>query len=160
MNSRPRAFARPIIFALLTVLAAFTLPELRSVRAQDSNLIAYFGRTVAGVGDNVLVGAPDNYSAPFYGAAYLFDNNGNLLTSLHGQSDWGGFGGSVTVFGNSILVGAPFTTWAGKFWCGGNIHLRHHGKPSPNTSSIHDSGSTATVHRVRLYLRSRIAGLQ
>ena len=118
MNSRPRAFARPIIFALLTVLAAFTLPELRSVRAQDSNPIAYFGRTVAGVGDNVLVGAPDNYSAPFYGAAYLFDNNGNLLTSLHGQSDWGGFGGSVTGFGNSILVGAPFTTWAGKFQAG------------------------------------------
>jgi len=118
MKYDPRVFGRPVIIVLLTFLAVFTLPEFRSVRAQEPNPIAYFGRTVAGVGDNILVGAPNNFSAPYYGAAYLFDDNGNLLTAVHGQSDWGGFGGSVTGFGNTILVGAPFTTWDGKFQAG------------------------------------------
>ena len=133
---------------LLTFLAAFTLPEFRSVRAEQSNPMALFGRTVAGVGDNILVGAPNNYSAPYYGAAYLFDNNGNLLTAVHGPSDWGGFGGSVTGSGNRILVGAPFTTWDGEFEAGAAYLYDTNGSlisaihdPNPNSRGIGHFGS-------------------
>ncbi|MEE8451772.1 MAG: Ig-like domain-containing protein [Thermoguttaceae bacterium] len=69
-----------------------------------------FGRAVAGVGDNVLVGARyDDTSAEDSGAAYLFDaTTGRLLqTFLNPSADKGDeFGYSVAAVGDKVLIGA------------------------------------------------------
>src|SRR5438132_1294212 len=70
------------------------------------------------VGVITLVRAPNESSDSYYGAAYLLDENGNLLTAVHGQRDWGGFGCSVTCFATTILVEAPLTAWDGNFQAG------------------------------------------
>ena len=69
-----------------------------------------FGYSVAGVGNNVLVGAlHDNTAASNSGAAYLFDGTtGQLLQTFlkPAPSSFGMFGSSVAAFGNNVLVGA------------------------------------------------------
>ncbi len=72
----------------------------------------YFGWSVAAVGGNVLIGAPnDDAGAPDAGAAYLFDaNTGALLQTFLNPtpalSD--GFGVSVAAVGSNVLIGAYF----------------------------------------------------
>ena len=70
-----------------------------------------FGWSLAGVGDNVLVGAPfDGTVGSDAGAAYLFDaNNGALLHTFLNPSPSANdfFGWSVGGEGVSIIVGAP-----------------------------------------------------
>ena len=70
-----------------------------------------FGFSVAGVGTNVLVGAPkDNTGANDAGAAYLFDGSTGalLLTFLNPTPEaFDRFGWSVAGVGTNVLVGAP-----------------------------------------------------
>jgi hypothetical protein len=70
-----------------------------------------FGYSIAGVGNNVLVGAPYRAVGGFAnaGVAYLFDLNGNLLTTYLNPipSGSGTFGLSVATVGNNVLIGAP-----------------------------------------------------
>jgi filamentous hemagglutinin family protein len=70
-----------------------------------------FGVSVAGVGNNLLIGAPRNTVNGVLdaGAAYLFNPGGELLTTFNnptpGQFDT--FGRTVAGVGNNILIGAP-----------------------------------------------------
>jgi len=70
-----------------------------------------FGWSVAGVGNNVLVGAPlDNTGAISAGSAYLFNGaTGTLLRTFNNPTpaDDDNFGISVASVGNNILVGSP-----------------------------------------------------
>ena len=70
----------------------------------------YFGYSVAGVGNNVLVGALyDDTGATDAGAAYLFDGTtGALLKTFQKLTPAADdlFGGSVAGVGNNVLVGA------------------------------------------------------
>lgn len=70
-----------------------------------------FGFSVATVGNNVLIGAPEeDTGAIAAGAVYLFDGNtGQLLNTFRKPNPSGGdrFGFSVAAIGNTILIGAP-----------------------------------------------------
>ncbi|MBM4034087.1 MAG: PEP-CTERM sorting domain-containing protein [Planctomycetes bacterium] len=69
----------------------------------------YFGCSVAGVGGNVLVGAP--FNAALTGAAYLFDGQtGALIRTFTNPTPAANdrFGWSVAGVGSNVLVGAPF----------------------------------------------------
>lgn len=71
----------------------------------------YFGRSVTAVGtDRVLVGAHyESSGAAIAGAAYLFDTNGTLLTTLTNPAPQAGdrFGGAVVaVNADTVLIGA------------------------------------------------------
>ena len=72
----------------------------------------YFGRSVAGVGNNVLVGAPDSYpDGSQREAAYLFHGTtGALLKTFQNPTPalQESFGLSVAGVGNDVLVGAPW----------------------------------------------------
>ncbi|MDK3159290.1 hypothetical protein QPK87_22340 [Kamptonema cortianum] len=77
----------------------------------------FFGISVAGVGNNVLIGAfQDDTNALDAGAAYLFDGNptsptfGQLLMTFQSPNPAvsGNFGGSVASVGNNILIGESF----------------------------------------------------
>jgi FG-GAP repeat len=71
----------------------------------------HFGRSMAAVGNNILIGSPnDNSGTSKPGAAYLFDSvTGDLLQTFRnpnpGQDD--DFGASVALAGNNVLIGAP-----------------------------------------------------
>ncbi len=69
-----------------------------------------FGRDVAISGDTMVVGAPNQSDG---GAAYVFvrDNNGWSQQAILKASNEGlfdGFGASVSISGNTIVVGAPY----------------------------------------------------
>ncbi len=72
-----------------------------------------FGWSVAGVGGNVLVGAPlDDTAGRSAGAAYLFDaGSGALLRTFLSPSpspgEIRGFGWSLAAMGDSFVVGSP-----------------------------------------------------
>ena len=79
-----------------------------------------FGLSVAVSGDNLLVSAPidTNQGTRFSGAAYLFDAaTGDLRQTLLNPSpeEFDGFGRSVAVSGNYLLVGARSDNNQGKF---------------------------------------------
>jgi RNA polymerase sigma factor (sigma-70 family) len=70
----------------------------------------WFGRPIAVVGDNILIGAcGDDVGANDAGAAYLFDSNGTLVQTFHSATPAAGdyFGMAITALGSKILVGAP-----------------------------------------------------
>jgi outer membrane protein assembly factor BamB len=72
----------------------------------------WFGVSLAGVGDRVLVGAfLDDTGAKDAGAAYLFDSKkGALLQTLQKPKPAAGdqFGVSVAALGDRLLIGAPY----------------------------------------------------
>ena len=69
-----------------------------------------FGRSVAAIGENVLVGAPyDDTDAPDAGIVYMFDRStGKLVRTFHNPEPAAGdhFGWSVAAVGENVLVGA------------------------------------------------------
>jgi hypothetical protein len=71
-----------------------------------------FGEAVSVSGDNVLIGAPeDDTNGHDFGQAHLFDApTGDLLHTFIDptvNSRGGGFGTSVSVSGNNVLIGEP-----------------------------------------------------
>lgn len=77
-----------------------------------------FARSVAGIGNNVLIGAHfKDTTAPDTGAAYLFDgSSGELLKTFvspdpHERDQ---FGRAVAAVGKNVLVGARFDDRAGE----------------------------------------------
>ena len=72
----------------------------------------FFGRDVAGFGDDVLVGATgEDLGAQDAGAVYLFDGaTGQLLVTFQNPTpDVGeGFGSAIASFGNNIAITAAF----------------------------------------------------
>jgi len=69
-----------------------------------------FGRSVAMIGGNVVVGAPyDDMDAPDAGIVYMFDRStGKLVRTFHNPEPASGdhFGWSVAAVGENVLVGA------------------------------------------------------
>lgn len=78
----------------------------------------HFGKSLAVVDDRIVIGAMGDSSKSFgSGAAYVFDQAGDLLTTLHspGGAVGDNFGVSVAGLGfNEILVGANLADGSGK----------------------------------------------
>lgn len=81
-------------------------------QSPDGHEWALFGQSIAAVGENVLIGSPEQETGAGYGAgrAYLFDPVGNLMQSFEAPSgaEMAYFGWSVAAVGDNILVGAPY----------------------------------------------------
>ncbi|MGH7454209.1 MAG: DUF1566 domain-containing protein, partial [bacterium] len=91
-----------------TLLRTFTNPTpLPSAGVPDQ-----FGSSLAALGNNVLIGAPnDDTGAINAGAAYLFDGNtGTLLRTFTNPSPTlsDQFGGAVAAVGSNVLIGTAF----------------------------------------------------
>ncbi len=94
---------------------ASSLHEIRKLLASDAQAYDYFGRSVAVSGDTAIVGAhEEDAGGNRAGAAYVFqrnqggaDNWGQVtkLTASDPQVD-GYFGGSVTISGDTVIVGS------------------------------------------------------
>ena len=86
-----------------------------------------FGRSVAAVGDNVLVGAHmDDTGATNGGAAFLFDGStGGLLQTFSNPTPaaWDCFGIAVAALGENVLIAAVYDD-TGAPQCWGRIPLR------------------------------------
>ena len=89
--------------------------ELAKLIASDAAIYDYFGWSVAVDGDTVVVGAPgdDDNNASGSGSVYVFTkdtdgvwNQTKLTASDPAYND--GFGGSVGIDGDTIVVGAPY----------------------------------------------------
>jgi hypothetical protein len=77
-----------------------------------------FGTAVAVEGNTLVIGAPGYtlQSSLYQGAAYVFQRSGNLWLLAHelapvGGAPGDGFGGSVALSGNTVLVGASLQTF-------------------------------------------------
>ncbi|MEO1498777.1 MAG: hypothetical protein AAFV43_16650 [Planctomycetota bacterium] len=81
-------------------------------RADDSSLAggAFFGRSVAIDGDNILIGADGPRLGARAGDAFLFDaETGDLLQTFDDPTGMAGtqFGWSVAIENDTVLIGAP-----------------------------------------------------
>jgi len=85
-----------------------------------------FGRSVAGVGRDILIGAEGNTSGGFEdaGQAFLFNPTGTLLQTFDNPQPvvGGNFGFSFAAVGSNILIGAPLNT-SGEFEDAGQAFL-------------------------------------
>ncbi len=69
-----------------------------------------FGAAIAGIGNNVIVGAPTAIIGGAIGGVFLFDGTtGAQLTSIANPhpSTTSGFGSAVSAVGSNILIGSP-----------------------------------------------------
>jgi hypothetical protein len=110
-----------------------------------------FGAGVAAVGDNILIGAYAEETGDHEGgAAYLFDQSGNLLVEIAnptpGLGD--GFGLGVAGLGNNIVVGAFQDTSDGN--AGGAVYV-FQGVPEPSSFVLWSIG----VISLACYARNR-----
>lgn len=92
----------------------------RVVNPDTADAFAHFGISVAAIGNNFAVGTPSDGDATIssFGSVSLFDGVslkliGNIPNPLRSgpnptQSSDNGFGQSLAVLGNDLLVGAPF----------------------------------------------------
>ena len=67
--------------------------------------ISDFGVSVAAVGADLLIGAPQANSGA--GAAYLYDTSGNALQTFLPPDGGGEFGAAVAAVGANVLIGSP-----------------------------------------------------
>ncbi|MHB1557348.1 MAG: beta strand repeat-containing protein, partial [Isosphaeraceae bacterium] len=96
-----------------SLLATFTMPNPPGTGQ------AHFGASVAAVGTNAVIGAPNNLGG--LGEAYLFAADptqpdfGSLLVNLSNpdQSSGADYGASVAGIGSNVIVGAPYDGTAG-----------------------------------------------
>jgi len=92
--------------------------EQAKLTANDASMSSWFGGSVSTDGDTAIVGAYD-YNPEFTsGAAYIFARSGDtwieqqkLTASDAAQDDW--FGYSVSISGDTAIVGAEWTDNAG-----------------------------------------------
>ena len=78
------------------------------------NVNDHFGHSVSVSGNTIVVGSPDDHPPPMFkhsGSAYVFSNDGGIWTQTEkltsDDGDYGDqFGSSVSVSGNTIVVGA------------------------------------------------------
>jgi len=97
--------------------------ETAKLTASDAAVGDWFGRSVSISGDTIVAGAPRNIFAagPVHGAAYLFEKpltggwvsateTAKLTARDAAVGDW--FGRSVSISGDTVVVGAPRNTFA------------------------------------------------
>jgi hypothetical protein len=117
-----------LLMAVLLLLSATTQAQLEQkayIKASNSGLGARFGAAQALEGDTLVVGAfgeqsnatgvggdQNNSSLPFAGAVYVFTRSGDnweqqayIKASNTDHDD--GFGSSVDISGDTLVVGAP-----------------------------------------------------
>ena len=133
------------------MLAATLLHTLNNPTPAFEDL---FGYSVAISGNTIVVGAVgEDTGAMFVGSAYVFDaTSGALLHTLNNPTPAGldFFGGSVAIWGNTIVVGAPGEDRAYLFDATTGALLRTLNNPTPaNTGyfggSVAISGDTIVV---------------
>ncbi len=100
--------------AYIFVKTADTWSQSQKIKANDAVEDAQFGSSVAVAGDYILVGAPYNSVADFWGAAYLFqrDDSGFAQTNRYQAvtpADNDGFGYAVALDAGGALIGAPYS---------------------------------------------------
>ncbi len=81
--------------------------------AYSGRFSEYFGKSIAALGENILIGAPRSDTAEEdAGAAYLFNTTGALLRTFLDPSpaSKGEFGFAVASFRGNALIGAPLDT--------------------------------------------------
>ncbi len=83
----------------------------------------FFGRSVAGLGPDLVIGAPGwvaDGTQP--GRVYVMSPMGTVRLTIENPTPAGGdeFGVAVAVVGANILVGAPFDDTAGDVLIGSN----------------------------------------
>jgi len=113
-----------------------------------------FGASVAVSGTRLIVGAPTETVAglPLAGHVYIFSNTGSLVATLASPNPQtaGGFGWSVAVSGNSLVVGAIGEA-AGGFAAAGHVYVFDDAGSlmttltSPNPQTAGDFGFGAAV---------------
>jgi FG-GAP repeat protein len=99
--------------------------------ASDDAFITGFGTSVSIKGNAIVIGAPfASANSYFSGAAYLFGRNGNgwqqeakLQAPDGAQGDL--FGASVSVFGSTAVIGAPFHLTAAGVQAGSTYVFRN-----------------------------------
>ena len=104
--------------AYVFVRSGTTWTQQAKLLAPDGHEHDYFGDTVAISGDTIVVGAPgyDEPTPPFggtwEGAVYVFVRTGTSWTLQSQLKSFSyGFGNSVAIFGDTLLVGAPEGIW-------------------------------------------------
>jgi ribonuclease BN (tRNA processing enzyme) len=124
VNSRPNESASDAGAAYVFVRGGTTWSQQAYLKASQASVNDYFGRTVAVSGDTVAVGAPwedssttginstANEGATDSGAAFVFTRNGSTWSQQAylkaGQVTIDDqFGHSVSVSGDTVVVGAP-----------------------------------------------------
>jgi hypothetical protein len=88
--------------------------------ASDASTFAYFGRSVSMISGTILVGAcQDRVAGPASGSAYVFVGSGanwtqsaKLAPTASAAGDF--FGSSVSVYGSTGAIGAPFQDGGGR----------------------------------------------
>ena len=88
--------------------------QQKKLTASDASAEDYFGASVSLDGNNVVVGAYGDAALGWYtGSAYVFNFDGTtwteqtkLIASDSATGDY--FGGSVSIDGNNVVVGAPW----------------------------------------------------
>lgn len=95
-------------------IAWLLLPKLTGSGSTDQR----FGESVSISGDTIAVGAPgDNGSGTLSGSAYVFRRTGTtwqLEYQLNGAGSYAQFGASVSVDGDTLVVGAPGGSGSGR----------------------------------------------
>ncbi|MGO9114013.1 MAG: putative Ig domain-containing protein [Thermoguttaceae bacterium] len=97
------------------------MTQTAKLTASDGTASDYFGNSVAIDGDTVVVGAPYSADGGNYdsGAAYVFQSPSSgwvnmtqtaKLTASDGAGSNGDLGSSVSISGNTVVVGAPGAT--------------------------------------------------
>jgi hypothetical protein len=105
--------------AYVFVRSGSTWTEQAKLTASDGAAGDYFGDSVSVSGDTALIGAyRDDYAGTYSGSAYVFVRSGSTwtqqakLTASDGAA-WAYFGHSVSVSGDTALIGAAWDSDAG-----------------------------------------------
>ena len=80
---------------------------LQTIENPTPDISDVFGSAIAVVGNNIAIAAGlDSTAAENGGAVYLFDGNGNLITTIISPQpvQFGSFGNALAAFGNNLLV--------------------------------------------------------
>jgi cysteine-rich repeat protein len=110
-RSHGTLLAAAIVLLAATIAAAAERQALQRIPNPSPQAYAHFGFAVAGAGDAVLVGAPNDATLPHgSGAAYLVDAASNTIRLSLADPTAGGFdlfGYAVAAAGSDLVVGAP-----------------------------------------------------
>jgi hypothetical protein len=138
--------------------------QAAKLTASDAAAWRFFGQSVSIHGDRIAVGSPAGFNVCHDGNAYVFVRNGTqwfeeaILPGPHCE-DGGcaGFGSSVSIWGDSLVVGAPqycdgYGAWSayervGASWTpnGGDSFILHDNWPRGLGSLVSLSGDTCVV---------------
>ncbi|MCP4700287.1 MAG: hypothetical protein GY862_26060 [Gammaproteobacteria bacterium] len=88
-----------------------TWTQQQKLTVDDATAGSKFGHSISVSGETLLIGSPYNDSGGGPGSAYVFARSGNIWTQMQKLAANGGeagdrFGGSVSIDGNTLAIGA------------------------------------------------------